>query len=342
MAQQMINFGTPPNGSDGDTRRAALDKLQSNDTELYGLVASTVGFKNKLINSNFDVWQSGTSFAVNGYTADQWYFQINGVTGAQMQQSIWGVNDPNNTTGAKIAGYAGITGNTDTVNHYCNLQQRIESVQSCAGKKMVLSGKIYSAVARSMAVEFVQSFGAGGSAAITAIGVTTVNLVAGWNAIDVPVIFPTIAAGTVIGAGDYYAVYLWISAGTTYTARTNGLGAQSGTLAFSAMQLEEGTTPTKYNALPYGVELISCQRFYETRGAYLNGYGAASSSVAFDVPFAVVKRASPTITWPNAAYANASGINLVAVSNHRLVPQITVTSLGGALFNGTWIADARL
>jgi len=40
MAQQTINFGTAPDGSGGDNRRAALEKLQGNDTELYGLVGA--------------------------------------------------------------------------------------------------------------------------------------------------------------------------------------------------------------------------------------------------------------------------------------------------------------
>lgn len=35
MAQQIINLGTPPRGTDGDTLRQAFEKVQANTTELY-------------------------------------------------------------------------------------------------------------------------------------------------------------------------------------------------------------------------------------------------------------------------------------------------------------------
>ncbi|MDR3446019.1 carbohydrate binding domain-containing protein [Dyella sp.] len=40
MAQQKIDFGAAPDGAGGDNRRVALEKLQANDDELYGLAGS--------------------------------------------------------------------------------------------------------------------------------------------------------------------------------------------------------------------------------------------------------------------------------------------------------------
>ena len=40
MAQQLIDIGTTPNDGTGDQLRDAFDKVNDNDTELYGSVAT--------------------------------------------------------------------------------------------------------------------------------------------------------------------------------------------------------------------------------------------------------------------------------------------------------------
>jgi hypothetical protein len=78
MAQQVINFGSAPDGAGGDNRRAALEKLQANDTELYGLVAAVVpygGLRNLLINGDGRVnlrGFAGGAIAANKYGYDRW------------------------------------------------------------------------------------------------------------------------------------------------------------------------------------------------------------------------------------------------------------------------------
>jgi len=78
MAQQLINFGNAPDGSGGDNRRVALEKLSQNDTELYAAVAAVVpygGFRNLLINGDGRVNQrvfAGGALAANKYGYDRW------------------------------------------------------------------------------------------------------------------------------------------------------------------------------------------------------------------------------------------------------------------------------
>lgn len=40
MAQQLINLGTPPSGTDGDTVRTALKKCNDNFSDAYGQIAN--------------------------------------------------------------------------------------------------------------------------------------------------------------------------------------------------------------------------------------------------------------------------------------------------------------
>jgi len=78
MAQQFINYGNPPDGSGGDNRRAALEKLEANDAELYAAVAAIVpygGFRNLLINGDGRLNQrvfAGGALAANKYGYDRW------------------------------------------------------------------------------------------------------------------------------------------------------------------------------------------------------------------------------------------------------------------------------
>jgi hypothetical protein len=81
MAQQKINYGTAPDGSGGDSRRAALEKLEANDAELYGGLAVTQslagagGMRNFLLNADGRINQrvfAGGALAANRYSYDRW------------------------------------------------------------------------------------------------------------------------------------------------------------------------------------------------------------------------------------------------------------------------------
>lgn len=82
MAQQHINLGTPPGGTDGDTLRTAMQKTETNFNELYAStaavaagVAALATFKNLLINGDLRINQrnfAGGTLAANTYGYDRW------------------------------------------------------------------------------------------------------------------------------------------------------------------------------------------------------------------------------------------------------------------------------
>lgn len=386
MAQQQINYGNPPDGSGGDNRRAALEKLEANDTELYAAVAAAqatansgliASFRNKLINGNFDFWQRGTNFTAVGYTADRWYWNNSLVTSIVLQQGVFPVGDAN-ALAAGSTNYLAIgnAGNTDATNHYNNLIQKIEGVRTLAGKTVTLSFKAYSATARNIAVEFTQYFGTTGTAQTTGIGAQQVALVAGWNAISLTVALPSIAGKTIAGGNDVLGVVFWASAGTAYNARTANLGARSGTVYLSAVQLEEGSAATPFEQRPPGVELALCQRYFEksfdtiVTPGNLSALALAAPAVAYSAAacrsctlYKVSKRAAPTLTIysSNNIAGAANGVWQVYVGGTWVnPPNVSVSQIALTGFNldcnfgsglsanavylaaGHWAADAEL
>ena len=95
-----------------------------------------------------------------------------------------------------------------------------------------------------------------------------------------------------IGAGSYGAsgsVGASITGGTNTTIEFN-----TGTVA--NVQLEAGSIATPFEHRPYGTELALCQRYYEVCAALWSGNVTSATTYQMNVPFAVEKRAAPTIT----------------------------------------------
>lgn len=67
MARQNIAVGAAPNDGNGDPVRTAYTKCNENFDELYG-------GPNRVIDGQFKLWDKGTSFTADGYSATMWHF----------------------------------------------------------------------------------------------------------------------------------------------------------------------------------------------------------------------------------------------------------------------------
>jgi hypothetical protein len=102
------------------------------------------------------------------------------------------------------------------------------------------------------------------------------------------------------------------------TGQTNWASTNGATFYITGVQLEPGSVATPFERRSYGAELALCQRYFET--SYPSGVapGAATSAAGMGgislnggdlytsyspTPFAVIKRAGPTITF----YAGTTG-----------------------------------
>jgi hypothetical protein len=110
----------------------------------------------------------------------------------------------------------------------------------------------------------------------------------------------------------------------TLTANTNAkLIFSSGT--YTDVQIELGTIATAFERMDYGVELIKCQRYFESIDWVITSDGAAGTYQNIG-SWLVRKRVEPTIT-------STSGVFLAVAAN--CFRQTTNTAFGGVIITGS-------
>ena len=240
-------------------------------------VAQYTGFKNRLINGGFGIWQRGTSSTTNGVyaTADRW-LQVSGTSatwsrstdvpsGFQYSMSVAGTNFP-------------------------QVIQRIESVNctDLASQDVTLSFWVKQATPTPMAAYLQYA-----------------------NATDNWTTSTTIANSVLVLTGTTSWVKYSITVSAMPSQSVNGLQviiyantAGAATFLITGVQLEKGVTATSFDYRPYGTELALCQRYYESTDAlYSTSSWATIANQAF---WKVTKRTSPTIV--NTPAAGSGGV----------------------------------
>jgi hypothetical protein len=167
--QVLFNDGGAIGGDAGLVYNKTTNKLTvDGDVQATSINGGPLaGFRNAIINGNFDIWQRGTSFSnpIGGaYLADRWLhgFDGTGSTRTISRQSFTlGQTDvPNEPT--YFLGYnQSVAGTGATVT---NIQQRIEDVRTFAGQQVTLS--FYAKAASAITLPEIviqQGFGTGGS-----------------------------------------------------------------------------------------------------------------------------------------------------------------------------------
>ncbi|MGM1041991.1 hypothetical protein [Stenotrophomonas sepilia] len=293
--------------------------------------------KNRLINGSMRWWQRGTNFTSPGYSVDRWYFNAGGVNTPSVSRNpiTPGSSDTECIYFAKIA-YGAVT---DAANHYVVLEQRMENVTTLAGRTVTLSLKVFNsgAAGRQIAIEFGQSFGAGGSAQVSGIGAAKYSLEAGLNTITHVAQIPSIS-GKTVGANSSLILTLWATGGSNFNARNASLGAQAGDVHFTQVQVEEGSSASAFEYRHDELELMLCQRFYEKSydigvlpgSVSVNGrvnrfYDKQGGGSTADVRFTVRKRAPPAV----AIYNDQTGqINSISAANGASGTVSSVINIG--------------
>ncbi len=250
-----------PNYGWAEPDNSSLVKNGAQDIRALGDAIDTsvwnVGYgqaaKNKLINSNFAVWQRGTSFsnpAASSYTADRFFIDYDG-TGATRT-----ISQQTFTPGtAPVAGYEGqffyrFAQTVQGTNSFDIIIQPIEDVRTFAGQTVTFSFWAKCDTNRTLTADCVQVFGSGGSSPVN-ITAQTISATSSWQRFSLTFAIPSIS-GKTLGAGNHLRVRLYITSATTFTIDTWG------------WQLEYGSKATPFQTATGTIqgELALAQRYY--------------------------------------------------------------------------------
>lgn len=277
--------------------------------------------RNLVINGNFDIWQRGTSNSAAAgsvrYLADRWSTNSVGSTTANSQQSF-GIQaavplNPRFFHRSVVVSSAGAS-------NFANLTQNIEDVTVTQGQTIALGFWAKADTTRNIAVEFTQNFGSGGGTEVTSISPTIFSLTSSWQKFALTTTLPGIVT-TVSSSIETSSLRLifWFDAGSSFNARTNTLGQQSGTFDIASVQIEVGSVSSPMELLPAAETWDLCTRYYAKLGGVsgaMRAYFYSGGVDTFGIPVYYPSRTRiiPVVTkvgtWTatNCAQPSVTGI----------------------------------
>lgn len=208
--------------------------------------------KNRLINGNFDIWQRGT-FGQAGnaagpaqslYGPDRWnvYLPFNSTATWERLDFEPGAGFDEGRYGLRVTR----AGSSDGL----NISQKIEGVETCAGKTIAVSFYMRSSIAHKCGVVLRQSFGVGGSAGGDVAGVE-IDVTTDFKKYVVTLDVPSIKGKKRGVDGDYLELVYGSQGKGTYS------------IDLARVQLESGYIATEFEQRQIAEELILCQRYFE-------------------------------------------------------------------------------
>jgi hypothetical protein len=301
------------------------------------------GFRNAIINGNFDIWQRGTSFTGNEYGADRWLNNRAGSTCTMSRQEFaLGQTDvPGEPTYFVRMAVASVAG----ANNRVILQQPIEDVRTFAGQQITISFYAKADASKTIAIEFQQIFGAGGtpSSVVTAIGTVKKSLTTSWQKVTHTITVPSISGKTLGTDGnDRFAFSIFFDAGSDFNARTDTLGHQSGTFDIAQVQVEAGPVATPFERRPIGTELALCQRYFQAGFRTFNSYGFTGWGYTSQFTFPVTMRATPTMSQSISGLVNIATSSIGAYDKYTGFLEATLSSNSNAFYASLFTASAEL
>ena len=300
------------------------------------------GFKNYIINGNFDVWQRGTSQTVTGYGSDDRYSNFNvgstkthsQVACSDTERALFNASKFSRTIVSSVAGASNVAGKL----------QLIEDITKLDRKTVTISFWVKADAAKNIAIEFYQVFGIGGTPSSTLLGISPqlVAITSTWQKKTITVTLPSIAGKTLGTDGVHTSatgVIFWFDAGSDLNSRAANLGQQSGTFDIAQVQLEEGSVATPFEQRPYGLELSLCQRYYRQVG---KGFGAVSpntSRMLLKGSFGKMRRIPDILlivgSGTNAlVQSNGGNVNFYTYENYAATDESVWIYIGG-----TWATN---
>jgi len=320
-----------------------------------------LGNRNLIINGAMEVWQRGTSFAVNGYHADRWSADASNASNFSYDQSTSAPDGFKYST--KIQTTTAFSATSYQFYRYNIEGQDLVQLQlgASGAEKITLSFWVRASQTGNYSIAFTNS--ANNYAYPTTY---TINAADTWEHKTITLDGAT--AGTWLttngvglrikwdlGSGGTFdsTTDTWVAADKATVSGSVKLGATvNANLYLTGVQLEVGSKSTPFEHEPFEATLRKCQRYYEIGNMGGTTYrismnkGQTSASHYWAVDFRVTKRATPTCTITQSyddnldlvVHPQATGPNHMGLKN----------STGGSTDTRAlaelshWTADAEL
>jgi len=245
------------------------------------------GFRNRIINGNFDFWQRGTSTTTTGdtYLADRWVSAFS--TGGTVSQETSSL-----PTGSRYAWKFVASAS----NSFFQMGQQIEYGNCIDFQNTTVTisfmARAVTATAGSTALIFRTRTIAGvdGACLFTGTNVnSTFTLTTSWTRYTVTRTLP--------------ATFGSLSLEFALEAHVSGDG-----IMLAQVQIEPGPVATPFEQRPIGTELALCQRYYQSQ--YVHMQAPAAAGMIVPVYFSVPMRATPNATL----LSSGTQFNVISVS----------------------------
>lgn len=287
--------------------------------------------RNVLVNGAMGIWQRGsprTSF--NEYVADRWD-TVSDHSGGTLSAAQTLVTDQEILDAGlryylRYAVSGGPTGGT--VHQLIN---RTEGAQTLAGTTATLSFWAWADAPITVGLTLTQNFGTGGSpSGSVSVGITPVNLTTTPRRFIRTIAIPSIF-GKTIGTNfdDRLGLAFSLPVNANFVFNLTGV------------QLEKSDTVTDFDLIPGPLEILLCERFYQTGVVHVVGYQVAGEPQVQNYPLRTYMRRFPDVTLTGVVEGNCSGSSVDASSNTLVVNVGNATVTGTAGFFANYALDAE-
>jgi hypothetical protein len=275
---------------------------------------------NKVINGNFDIWQTGriaSTTTGSNILPDRWQYindgtASNAVTFSQGTFALGQTAVPNNPKYYLNWVFTSV----NTPNNY--IRQRVEGVQTMSGQQITISAWLKcNSGTYSAAFAYQQEFGTGGSPSsgyYPAAG-STFTVTTAWQRFSTTFNVASIS-GKTIGTNNNDAINICIIG-----PATSGI---SGTISVAQFQCELGPVATSFDLRPISVELARCQRNYTvlgSTGSVTTWAGQVDSSSQQSISLGqlpVTMRGTPSISTTGCSfYSPSTGQTTFTITTNR-------------------------
>lgn len=311
--------------SDAATSAGIASAAEAAVLSVAASVEGMSGFRNKIINGNFDHWQRGTSFAAvatGAYVADRFQYAYNGTPTINIsrQAHVVGQTDVPGNPKYFLRIDQTVAGTGGTLNQ---LRHKIEGVQTMAGRTITVTIWAKASAPTDVTLACGQIFGSGGSSDVYMTGIPFGTLTTAWAKYSVTYNVDSIA-GKIIGtSGDALQISLTFPRNVLQTIDISRVSVVVGDATAESDPYENRYVPQ---------ELELCKRFYRVYGGldlyepFALGYAASAITATMFKYFSSDMYSAPTLSYSALSdwalrVGAVGGITCTAISINRSTPR---------------------